>query len=168
MNRFWDCKLSGAPPLLSFVFGHKRECMDRERYDLYFGSLKVGAVTETGSNWPSLWGTIEYEPWLPNPQTPEAVRFARFVSLNMESTRLMDIAGEVDNSRERAAVDGELKAGFMDYVESQEWWLVDRHGRKLPILCPILQDNGWMGWRWDPRRGQARQAEPGAAPDPAT
>jgi hypothetical protein len=27
MNRFWDCKLSGAPPLLSFVLGGPRSIM---------------------------------------------------------------------------------------------------------------------------------------------
>jgi hypothetical protein len=124
------------------------EGVDGERYDLYFGSLKVGVVTPTDSDFPNLWGTITYEPWLAQPPSPEAVRLARFVALNQESTRLVDLEDEVDTGREQAAVNAELEAGFMDYIESQEWRLVDRRGRELPILCPILRGDGDLVWRW--------------------
>ena len=127
--------------------------MDSERYDLYFGSLKVGTVTQTDSDFPNLWGTIAYEPWVSSPPSPEEERFARFVALNKESTRLVDMEHEVDTSREQAAVNTELEAGFMDFVESEEWRLVDRRGRVLPILCPILRGDGDLVWRWDPGRG---------------
>ena len=123
-----------------------------ERYDLYFGSLKVGTVAHTDSDFPNLWGTITYEPWLSAPQTPEAIRFARFVALNKESTRLVDMEDQVDTSREQAAVNTELEAGFMDVVESEGWRLVDDCSRELPILCPILRGDGDLVWRWDPSR----------------
>jgi hypothetical protein len=126
--------------------------VDGERYDLFFGSLKVGLVTQTGSDFPNVSGTIAYEPWLSSPQAPEAVRFARFVALNKESTRLVDMEHEVDTFREQAAINAELEAGFMDYVESEEWRLIDRSGRELPILCPVLHGDGDLVWRWDPRR----------------
>jgi hypothetical protein len=127
--------------------------VDGERYDLYFGSLKLGVVTQSDSDFPNLWGTMAYEPWLSSPPSPEAVRLARFVALNKESTRLVDLEDQADTSREQAAVNAELEAGFMDYVESEDWWLVDRRCRKLAILCPILRGDGDLVWRWDPARG---------------
>jgi hypothetical protein len=138
--------------------------VDDERYDLYFGSLKVGVVTETDGDFPNLFGTIVYEPWVSSPQSPEEERLARFVALNKKSTRLMDIGDHVEVACEREAVNAELEAGFTDYnVWSEKWWLVDRGGRKLPVLCPILRGDGDLVWRWDPRR--ARPAEPGAPAD---
>jgi hypothetical protein len=127
--------------------------VDGERYELYFGSLKVGVVTETDSDFPNLWGTIAYEPWVCSPQSPEEGRLARYVALNKESTRLMDMGDAVDVACERAAINAELEAGYTDdYVLSVEWWLVDRGGQKVPILCPILRGDGDLVWRWDPRR----------------
>ncbi len=126
--------------------------MDGECYDLFFGSLKVGFVTRTDSDFPNLWGTVAYEPWVSQPHSPAEQRFAQFAALNKETTRLVDMGHEVDVSREQEAVSAELEAGFMDYVESEDWWLVDRHGRRLPILCPVLRGDSDLVWRWDPRR----------------
>jgi hypothetical protein len=124
--------------------------VDGERYDLYFESRKVGTVTLTDSDFPNLWGVLACEPWVLAPRSPEEQRFSRFVELNKESTRLLYAEDEVDNSREQAVVDAELAAGYMDLVESDDWRLVDRGGRELPILCPILRRDGEIVWRWNP------------------
>jgi hypothetical protein len=123
--------------------------MGSERFDLYFGSLKVGVVTKTESDFPNLWGSISYDPALSTPPSPEAVRLSRFVALNKESTRLVDMEQDQDTSRAQTAVNGELEAGYMDYVESEEWRLVDARGRELPILCPIFRGDGEIVWRWN-------------------
>jgi hypothetical protein len=47
-----------------------------ERYNLYFGTLKVGTVTQTNSDFPNLWGTVVYEPWVSGPQSPDAAVWA--------------------------------------------------------------------------------------------
>lgn len=124
--------------------------MDGERYDLYFGSLKVGVVTQADGDFPNLWGTIAYDPALSDPQSPEAVRLTRFISLNKESTRLMDLEDERDTSREQEAVNAELEADYAVYVESEEWRLIDGRRLELPILCPILREDGEIVWRWNP------------------
>lgn len=126
--------------------------MDGERFDLFFGPLRVGVVTQVDSDFPNLWGAVTYDPALSEPQSPEAARLARFVALNKESTRLLDMEHERDSSRERAAVDAQLEADYLDCVESEEWRLVDARGRDLPILCPILRGDGEIVWRWDPGR----------------
>ena len=123
-----------------------------ENYELYHGSLKVGTVTNTDSDFPNLWGTIAYELWLSNPHSLEGARFARFVALNKESIRLVDSEHERDTSREQAVVNAELETEFMDYIESEEWRLVDGRGRDLPILCPIFRDDHELVWRWDTGR----------------
>lgn len=127
--------------------------MDGDRYDLYFGALKVGVVLQTDSDFPNLLGTVVYEPWLAQPQSSEAIRLTRFVALNKESTRLVDVEHEEDISREQAAVNAELEAEYMDYVESEQWRLVDRSGRELPIPCPIFRGKGDLVWRWELGRG---------------
>jgi hypothetical protein len=125
--------------------------MKGKRYDLYFGTLKVGIVTEIDSDFPNLWGDIAYDPALLKPQAGEIARFVKFVELNRESTKLVDMEDEQDTSREQDAVNAELVA-YMDYVESEDWHLIDTRGRALPILCPILRGSGEIVWRWNPKK----------------
>jgi hypothetical protein len=124
--------------------------MDGDRFDLYFGPLKVGVVTRTDSDFPNLWGGITYDPALSEQRSPEVTRFVKFVALNRESIRLLDMEHEHDTSREQEAVNAELEAQYMDYVESEDWHLIDEQGRVLPILCPILRGDGEIVWRWNP------------------
>ncbi len=123
-----------------------------KRYELYFGSLRVGVVTQTASDFPNLWGDLAYDRSVLERQSEEAARFCKFVELNHESTRLVDLEDKQDTSREQEAVSAELVAHYMDYVESEEWHLLDEGGRKLPILCPILNGSGEIVWRWNPGR----------------
>jgi hypothetical protein len=127
--------------------------MDGDRFDLYFGSLKVGVVTQSDSDFPNLWGNIAYDPSLRVPQSAEIAHFVRFVVLNQESTRLLDMEHEQDTSREQGAVGAELEAYYKDYIESEQWYLIDEHGQRLPILCPILRGSSEIVWRWNPGGG---------------
>lgn len=124
--------------------------MNGDRYELYFGPTKVGIVTETDSDFPNLWGDIVYDLAGLNPNTEQGARFLRFLELSRESTRLVDLQHERDTSREQAAVNEELEARYLDYVESEEWHLIDARGNRVPILCPILCGPGEIVWRWNP------------------
>jgi hypothetical protein len=126
--------------------------MESERYSLFFGYLKLGVVKQTDSDFPNLWGAVAYDSSLDHPQTPEAARLARFVALNKESIRLLDMEDEQDTSTERAVVDAELAKEYSDYVDSNEWRLVDDRGQERPILCPILRADDQIVWRWNPER----------------
>jgi hypothetical protein len=121
--------------------------MNGDGYDLYFGALKVGAVTETDSDFPNLWGDIVYETAFSEPQSGEMARLAKFVALNRESTRLADLEDEQDTTHEQEVVNAELEA-YADYVESADWHLIEQGGRELPILCPIFRGPGEVVWRW--------------------
>jgi hypothetical protein len=123
--------------------------MDGNHFDLYFGALKVGVVTQSASDFPNLWGTIAYDPSLAEPRSAEVVRFVKFVVLNQESTRLMDMEHEPGMPREQEALCAELEAHFNDYIESEEWHLIDKQGQRLPILCPILRGSDEIVWRWN-------------------
>lgn len=124
--------------------------MKGDRYVLYFGSLRLGVVTEADSDFPNLWGDIDLDPALADPRTAEVARLARFVALDREATRLADVEGEHDSRRAEEAVSDELDAHDSDLIESAAWHLVDEHGRKSPILCPIMRWPAEIVWRWNP------------------
>jgi hypothetical protein len=119
------------------------------RYDLYFGDIRVGAVTEKDSDFPNLWGAITYDESMSQPISDERTRLARFLELNQESIRLVDIEHEQDVSSELDAVSKQLEA-FNDYIETDDWRLVDETGNSLPILVPIFRHDGEIVWRWNP------------------
>jgi hypothetical protein len=124
--------------------------MKPRSYLLFHGLLKIGVVTEDDADFPNMFGAIAYEPWILEPRDPDEKRLARFVELNCESTRLVDLEDEVDTSAESEKIDAEL-GQYQDLVESEEWWLVDDVGKKVPILCPMLRTSEIV-WRWDPGR----------------
>lgn len=123
--------------------------MNGERYDLYFGSLKAGVVIQSDSDFPNLWGEFIDDPALAEGKTPELSRFARFLALNRECTRLMDLEEE-SPALEEANV--ELETDYADFIESDDWRLVDLQGRELPILVPLLRGPAEIVWRWNPHR----------------
>lgn len=115
-------------------------------FGLYFGPLKIGRVIQTDSDFPNLWGNITYDPALGNPQMAEV---SRFIALNRECTRLADMEQESDIFQEQEAVNTELEAYYLSYVESEDWHLIDEQGDKLPILCPIFRGDSEIVWRWN-------------------
>jgi len=116
-------------------------------YTLYFGTLKVGVVSESEEDFPSLSGDVVLDPALDEAQTPDAARFTEFLRLNRESTRLVDVSHTQDVREELAAVNTQLDA-YVEYVHSDAWHLVDAQGTVLPILCPIFRGRWQIVWRW--------------------
>ena len=127
--------------------------MKGDRYNLHFGSLKLGMVTETDSDFPNLWGDIVYDRSLAEPRTDELFRLARFVALNREATRLTDLEDEPSMGAGQESVIAERDTQYTDYIESDDWHLIDEQGRELPILCPILRGTAEIVWRWNPGQG---------------
>lgn len=120
------------------------------RYDLYLGPLKVGIVTEQDKDFPNLWGQIAYDKSLLNPNTEAMNRLARFIDLSCESIRLVDIEHEQDVADELAVLNKQLEQ-FQDYIDTDDWVLVDDKGERHLILCPILRHGGEIVWRWNPK-----------------
>jgi hypothetical protein len=121
------------------------------RYDLYLGPLKVGIVTEQGNDFPNLWGQIAYDKSLLNSNTEAMKRLARFIDLSCESITLVDIEHEQDVADKLAVLNKQLEQ-FQDYIDTDDWVLVDDKGRRHLILCPILRHGGEIVWRWNPKR----------------
>ena len=143
--------------------------MSGEMYDLHFGSLKVGVVTENDRDFPNLWGDIVYDAALADPQTDDLARLSKFVSLNRESTRLMDLEEKKHTANDQPRIDAELKrinaeleAHYQEYVESEDWHLIDTCGCDQPILCPLLRGEGEIVWRWG-LRGSSQRRRPASA-----
>jgi hypothetical protein len=102
-----------------------------KQYDLVFGTHKIGVVTETGSDFPNLSGTIEYDPALATLRSQKAARLVRFIAFMRESTRLLDLDA------------------YTDYIDSEDWYLIDGDGSWIPVMCPIFHGSGEIVWRWD-------------------
>ncbi len=119
------------------------------QYDLHFRDIRVGAVTENDRDFPNLWGDIEFDAAISQPISKEEARLARFIELNRESIRLADTEDQQDVTGELNVVDKQLEA-FSDYIESDDWMLVDESGKTLPILVPIFRHDGEIVWRWNP------------------
>jgi len=120
------------------------------RYELHFRDMKIGDVTEDDADFPNLWGTIAYNKSLECPISEEQKRLARFIELNQDSIRLVDLEHEQDVSDELDAINKELEA-FNDYIETDDWFLIADNGKTLPILCPILRYDCEIVWRWNTR-----------------
>ncbi len=123
--------------------------MDWDRFDLFFGPMKVGVVFLCDADFPNLWGNIVVDSAVSDPATAEAMRLARFIALNRESTRLMELMDEAGPSPGQEAVDAELAEIGGNFDDSEDWCLVNVLGHRLPILCPVFRDDDEIVWRWN-------------------
>src|SRR5262249_32939397 len=85
---------------------------------------------------------------LGKPKSALLRRFVKFILLNRESTRLIDVEDEKDVSAEIATVNTELE-DYRDIIESEDWYLEDESGRRVAIMSPILRGESEIVWRWD-------------------
>ena len=122
--------------------------MPDERYELYFGTRRVGAVTLRDSDFPNLWGSIAYDASITRPKSPEDRRMARFVELSIESMRLLMSDEDEDEDDDINPVDAELERDFSDLVDTNNWRLIDAQGKVEPILCPAFHPDDEIVWRW--------------------
>jgi hypothetical protein len=119
-------------------------------FSLFLGDCRIGRVAYEDSDFPNVWGRLTVDETLAQPTTPTAQRIARFLELNRAGIRLVDVENERDVSAELAEINRQLES-FNDYVETDDWRLVDDEGQVHPILCPIVRDGGEIVWRWNPR-----------------
>ena len=119
------------------------------QYVLYLGAMKIGHVVHLDSDFPSLWGTITYPDSVANPKTEEEIRFSRFLKLEQEDIRLIDVEHKEDVTKERSAIEAQMQE-YLDYIETDDWYLIDETGNKHAILCPVLRHDGEIVWRWNP------------------
>lgn len=112
-----------------------------ERYELFYGLVRVGVINGQGGacGFPPFWtGLIEYDADLWT--TDAASHLAGYLRLVREAARLLDTGG--DGSQIRA----QLRAAYMDVVESTEWKLIDSRGTTIPIHCPSHHQNDVVSW----------------------
>jgi hypothetical protein len=124
--------------------------MDWDRFDLFYGSTKVGVVFLVDGDDPDLLGNIVNDSAVSNPATAEAMRLARFIALSRESARLLDEMDEPGPTPEQEAIDAELEEAGRSFVDSDDWCLVNVLGCRLPILCPLFRGEDEIVWRWNP------------------
>lgn len=124
--------------------------MTNDCYRLYFRTLMVGVVKSGDRDFSNLWGNISYNPAILELGSEETLRFIKFVELSWEEARLVELEHEQDVSEEQKIINARMNAHYMDYIESEDWYLLDGSNCKLPILCPVLYKDSGIVWRWNP------------------
>lgn len=120
-----------------------------ERYDLRFGSLQVGIVTHTGSDYPSQRGNIVYTPVVSRSLSDQMARLVKFLNLSRTSTARIDTESDQRVSEPQQAANAELATNYRDFIESEDWRLADASDCELPITCPIFHGDRAITWRWN-------------------
>ena len=118
------------------------------RYELRFRDIHVGIVTLKDSDFPNLWGDIDYDDVISHPTSENEIRMSQFIELNRESTRLVDLEDQEDVAAKLDLVNQQL-VHFNDYIESDDWLLVNEGGETLPILVPMFRNDREIVWRWN-------------------
>jgi hypothetical protein len=122
--------------------------MSQEKYQLYFEDFEIGMVESVASDFPNIWGIVQYAKWLSAPRTSQEARIAAFIELNQKSIHFEEIEDEQDVTEDIERINQELKA-YQDFIETEAWYLIDRNGDKSMILCPIFRDDSEIVWRWN-------------------
>ncbi len=138
--------------------------MDWDQFDLFYGPTRVGVVILVDVNVPNLpgnilydieidspelTGNIIYDPSLSAPQSTAVARLSRYVDLARRSAHLLYKWDRSKPSPELDAMEAELAANYRDFIDSEDWHLVDRSGRELPIPRPSLQGDDEIVWSWN-------------------
>jgi hypothetical protein len=115
-----------------------------QRYELYFGDVRIGTVTEMDADFPGNWGKLALDDSFAN-ATPDATTLSGFLALNLKANLLADKHNDNPDVPELAAVHRELDA-CSAFIASPDWWLVDTGGTRHAITCPNLLNTEQIAW----------------------
>ncbi len=109
-----------------------------KQYELYFKNTLIGSVIET--NWDmSSSGDIRYHFNHLDPSD----RLAAFIRHTMRYSHWL----ESQNEEELEEICSIEEEHFMDFVESEDWYLKQVNGEKIWILAPIFHEKNEITWR---------------------
>ena len=111
-----------------------------KKYELFFGDIHIGSLVETGWDMRSA-GTIEYDFNYLEPEEKHT-RLAKYIRLSIESSRYLENG---DEENYQACCEEENK--YLDFINSEDWYIVTHDGKKEKILCPAFHENDEIVWQ---------------------
>jgi hypothetical protein len=114
-------------------------------YRLFFGEIEIATVTETGADFPNVWGA--YNLILDDRSTPLNQKIAKYIEYSIAAAR---IGEESDYGQESIDFENANEANFIDLIESDDWYFIeDVTGERHYILFPMFHTDRDIGWRWN-------------------
>ncbi|MNJ86612.1 hypothetical protein D3C87_41160 [compost metagenome] len=116
-----------------------------KNYELFWKDIHIGSVTETNWDMRSA-GDIIYHF---NYQEPvdSVERLAAFIRLSIRESQCYEDG--LEEGDEFKAICKEVEEHFMDFVDSEEWYLLNEKQERMAILCPIFHINNEIVWQID-------------------
>jgi hypothetical protein len=124
------------------------------RYQLFYGEVHLGDVTEEDADFPNLSGTFQPSDASDHPEIRR--RVGEYVEYSIAADRLIDEPDGYDTFVE------EHEDQFLDLIESEDWWLEDERGERSSILVPNFCRDSGLVWRWNPGTEGHREPDPSA------
>lgn len=112
-------------------------------YRLFFGEVELGEVTEEDGDFPSVFGRFTPVDRGDHPDVRRRVH--EYAVYSIEADRL---AQDEDDPEAYDRFAEEHEPEFMDLIESEDWFLVNEAGDRIPILIPVFSVDNGIVWRW--------------------
>lgn len=110
-------------------------------YKLLYKNYEIGTVTELNDEWPRPSGTIELNESLKN-LNGETKSLFDYIDFSIKASEILDNGDH--EAYEKYCTDNESR--FMELIDGNDWFLVDRAGKKNNIVIPILSPNNEIVW----------------------
>ncbi len=117
------------------------------KFNLKYADILVGTVIKQNEDFPNLWGRFELVLSEKSLDDKIIIRLAEFIKLSIRESDLVEREHLDDVSKEFEQLNIDIEP-YMDFIESEEWFLVDENGKENKILVPSFKSDNSILWRW--------------------
>ncbi len=110
-----------------------------KNFELFLKDIHIGSITETNWDMRSS-GDINYHFNYLNPSD----RLAEFIRLSIRYSECLESGTE----EELEEISKEEKQ-FMELINSQDWFILNKNKEKTKILCPVFHEGNEITWQID-------------------
>lgn len=130
-NKFLKCK----------EIKNNIQMTEQKKYKLIYKDYEIGIVTELSNEWPRPSGTIELYENLKelNEETKSLYAYFEF---SINSSELLENSSEEEYNK--YCEENEFK--YLNLIDSKEWFLIDKTGKRNNIVIPFFYENDEIVW----------------------
>ena len=112
-------------------------------YQLYFGDIKLAEVITESSDFLDVCGS--YRLTIDDRYSIKIQKILKYITYSIASCD-----EELDYNRKQIDFNAEHdELQFLNFIESDEWWLQDEKGDRQDIQVPIFSGDNEIHWRWN-------------------